>query len=115
LTFECPRRGKLAASSALDWLKLFWLRGDAAFTNPETYEYCEEHRITYFIRLPGNAILMHLLEPLLNRPVGRPAKSGIQVKVVDFRYQAKSWPTPRRVVAKIEWHRASCSPASALW
>jgi hypothetical protein len=56
--------------------KLFWFRGDAAFANPETYEYCEEHRITYFIRLPNNAILMRLLEPHLNRPVGRPPKSG---------------------------------------
>jgi hypothetical protein len=92
------------------WFKLFWLRGDAAFANPETYEYCEEHRITYFIRLPGNAILMRLLEPYLNRPVGRPPKSGIQVKVVDLQYQAKSWHKPRRVVAKIEWHRGELFP-----
>jgi hypothetical protein len=93
-----------------DWFKLFWLRADAAFANPETYEYCEEHRITYFIRLPGNAILMRLLEPYLNRPVGRPPKSGIQVKVVDLQYQAKSWRKPRRVVAKIEWHRGELFP-----
>jgi Transposase DDE domain group 1 len=92
------------------WFKLFWLRGDAAFANPETYEYCEEHRITYFIRLPGNAILMQLLEPHLNRPVGRQPKSGIQVKVVDLQYQAKSWHKPRRVVAKIEWHRGELFP-----
>jgi len=92
------------------WFKLFWLRADAAFANPETYEYCEEHRITYFIRLPGNAILMRLLEPYLNRPVGRPPKSGIQVKVVDLQYQAKSWHKPRRVVAKIEWHRGELFP-----
>jgi hypothetical protein len=86
------------------------LRGDAAFANPETYEYCEEHRITYFLRLPSNAILMQLLEPHLNRPVGRPPKSGIQVKVVDLQYQAKSWHKPRRVVAKIEWHRGELFP-----
>jgi len=92
------------------WFKLFWLRGDAAFANPETYEYCEENRITYFIRLPGNAILMRLLEPYLNRPVGRPPKNGIQVKVVDLQYQAKSWHKPRRVVAKIEWHRGELFP-----
>jgi hypothetical protein len=93
-----------------DWFKLFWLRGDAAFANPETYEYCEEHRITYFLRLRSNAILMQLLEPYLNRPVGRPPKSGIQVKVVDLQYQAKSWHKPRRVVAKIEWHRGELFP-----
>jgi hypothetical protein len=92
------------------WFKLFWFRGDAAFANPETYEYCEERRITYFIRLPGNAILMRHLEPHLNRPVGRPPKSGIQVRIVDLHYQAKSWSQPRRVVAKIEWHRGELFP-----
>jgi hypothetical protein len=25
------------------------VRSDAAFANPETYEYCEEQRMTYFI------------------------------------------------------------------
>src|SRR5271157_1521394 len=30
---------------------LFWLRGDAAFADPEVYEYCEGERVTYFIRL----------------------------------------------------------------
>ena len=92
------------------WFQLFWLRGDAAFANPETYDYCEEERITYFIRLPSNANLMRLLEPHLNRPVGRPPKSGIQVKIVDLHYQAKSWSRPRRVVAKIEWHRGELFP-----
>jgi hypothetical protein len=92
------------------WFKLFWLRGDAAFANPETYEYCEEERITYFIRLPSNASLERLLAPHLSRPVGRPPKSGIQVKVVDLHYQAKSWSRPRRVVAKIEWHRGELFP-----
>lgn len=90
--------------------KLFWVRADAAFANPDNYEYCEEERITYFIRLPGNAILMRLLEPFLNRPVGRPPKSGIQVRIVDLHYQAKSWNRPRRVVAKIEWHRGELFP-----
>ena len=52
------------------WFKLFWVCADAAFANPETYDYCEEQRITYFIRLPGNANLERLLKPHLNRPVG---------------------------------------------
>ncbi len=101
---------KLVVKRYRSWFKLFWLRGDAAFANPETYEYCEEERITYFIRLPGNAILLRLLDPYLSRPVGRPPKSGIQVKIVDLHYQAKSWNRPRRVVAKIEWHRGELFP-----
>ncbi|MGQ9688544.1 MAG: IS1380 family transposase [Desulfobaccales bacterium] len=92
------------------WFKLFGLRGDAAFDNPETYKYGEEERITYFITLPGNANLMGLLEPHLSRPVGRPPKNGIQVKVVDLQYQAKGWHKPRRVVAKIKWRRGKLFP-----
>jgi hypothetical protein len=37
-----------------------------------------------YIRLPSNTILMRLLEPHLSRPVGRPPKSGIQVRIVDL-------------------------------
>jgi len=92
------------------WFKLFWFRGDAAFAKPEIYEYCEEQRLTYFIRLPANDNLDKLVAPHLNRPVGRAPKSGIQVKVVDLQYQAKSWHKPRRVVAKIEWRRGELFP-----
>jgi len=42
--------------------------------------------------------------------VGRPPKSGIQVKIIDLHYQAKSWSRPRRVVAKIEWRRGELFP-----
>jgi hypothetical protein len=92
------------------WFKLFWLRGDAAFAKPEIYEYCEEHRITYFIRLPANDNLYKLVAPHLNRPVGRPPKSGVQVKIVDLNYQARSWSRLRRVVVKIEGHRGELFP-----
>ena len=46
------------------WFQLVWLRSDAAFANPETYEYCEEHRMTYFIRLPSNKNLRPLRKSL---------------------------------------------------
>jgi len=92
------------------WFTLFWFRGDAAFAKPETYEYCEEQRLTSFIRLPANENLAKLVAPHLGRPVGRPPKSGIQVKIVDLCYQAKSWSRPRRVVAKSEWHRGELFP-----
>jgi hypothetical protein len=57
---------------------LFWLRGDAAFADPEVYEYCEGERVTYFIRLPANAVLNRLIEPYLTRPVGRPPRVGFR-------------------------------------
>ncbi len=89
---------------------LFWLRGDAAFAAPEVYEYCEGERVTYFIRLPANAVLNRLIDPYLTRPVGRPPKSGIQIRLVDFRYQAQTWERERRVVAKTEWHAGEVFP-----
>src|SRR5271157_3699156 len=45
------------------WFKLFWLRGDAAFAKPEIYDYCEDQRLTYFIRLPANDNLDKLVAP----------------------------------------------------
>lgn len=90
--------------------KLFWLRGDAAFATPNIYEFCEQQRLTYFIRLPANAALRRHLKGHLARPVGRPPKSGPRVKLVEFRYRAKSWSRPRRVICKIEWHDGELFP-----
>ncbi len=42
--------------------------------------------------------------PLPDPPRGRPPKSGVQIRLVDLRYQAQTWDKDRRVVAKIEWH-----------
>ncbi len=89
---------------------LFWLRGDAAFADPEVYEYCEGERVTYFIRLPANAVLNRLMDPYLTRPVGRPPKSVIQIRLVDLPYKAKTWARELRVVAKIEWHDGELFP-----
>jgi len=93
-----------------DRFKRFWLRADAAFGKPEIYEYCEEKRITYFIRLKSNNSLMDLIQPHLRRPVGRPPESGIQTKLIDFYYQAGSWDKVRRVICKIEWHEGELFP-----
>ena len=54
--------------------------------------------------------MLRLLGPHLNRPVGRPPKSGVQIKIVDLHYQAKSWDKASRVAAKIEWHRGELFP-----
>jgi len=37
-------------------------------------------------------------------PRGRPPKSGVQIRLVDVRYQAQTWDKDRRVVTKIEWY-----------
>jgi len=87
----------------------FYFRADAAFANPEIYEYLEEEAYGYAIRLPANDILMREIAPLLVRPVGRPTNAP-HVRYADFEYQAKSWNRARRVVAKVEWHRGELFP-----
>ena len=85
------------------------LRAGAAFAKPEVYEYLEPRDIGYAIRLPANAVLQEHIKHLLKRPVGRPPKKPI-VWYHDFQYQAGSWNRPRRVVAKVEWHRGELFP-----
>ena len=89
---------------------LFWLRGDAAFADPEVYAHCEGERVTYFIRLPADAVLNRLIDPYLTRPASRSPKSGIQIRLVDLQYRAKTWDTERRVVAEIKWHDGALFP-----
>ena len=84
-------------------------RGDAAFAKPEVYEYLEPQDIGYAVRLPANEVLQERIKHLLKRPVGRPPRKPI-VWHHDFQYQARSWDRPRRVVAKVEWHRGELFP-----
>ena len=86
-----------------------FFRGDAAFARPELYEYLELESYLYAIRLPANEVLYREIEPFLTRPVGRPANRPI-VWYHDFQYQAGSWDRPRRVIAKIEWHKGELFP-----
>ena len=86
-----------------------YFRADAAFANPELYEYLEAEGFEYAIRLPGNDALLRDIEPLLTRPVGRPSNAPV-VWYAGFLYQAKSWNQARRVVAKVEWHNGELFP-----
>jgi hypothetical protein len=109
--------------SAKDWLEVlepvvaryrglevpFYFRADAAFANPEIYDFLEAEGYGYAIRLPANDILMREIAPLLVRPVGRPANAP-HVRYADFQYQAQSWGIARRVVAKVEWHKGELFP-----
>ena len=74
-----------------------------------SYEYLEERRVFYAIRLPSNRVLQYEIAPLLIRPVGRPPKCPV-ILYDDFWYRAGSWDRARRVVAKVEWHRGELFP-----
>jgi DDE family transposase len=86
-----------------------YFRADAAFAQPELYEYLETAGFEYAIRLPANDALLRDIEPLLTRPVGRPSNRPV-VWYAGFLYQAKSWSQARRVVAKVEWHSGELFP-----
>jgi hypothetical protein len=86
-----------------------YFRADAAFANPELYEYLEAQGFEYAIRLPANDALQRDIAPLLTRPVGRPSNTPV-VWFAGFLYQAKSWDRARRVVAKVEWHNGELFP-----
>jgi Transposase DDE domain group 1 len=78
-------------------------RTDATFAKPELYEALEERDVKYAIHLPANDNLERNITELLTRPVGRPSYSPV-VWFKSFLYQAASWKTARRVVAKVEFH-----------
>jgi len=90
-------------------VKRLYFRGDAAFANPEIYEFLEAEGIGYTIRLPANSVLQSRIGQLLKRPVGRPPHE-VRRYFASFTYRAQSWSRPRRVVAKVEWHPGELYP-----
>jgi len=84
-------------------------RADAAFAKPEIYEALEERGVKYAIRIPANGNLERDIAELLPRPVGRPGKKPL-VEYKGFLYQAESWKTARRVIAKVEHHPGELFP-----
>jgi hypothetical protein len=92
-----------------DRIRNRYFRGDAAFANPDIYEFLEEEGYECAIRLKSNSVLQQKIAHLLTRPVGRPPRKPI-VCFHSFMYQAESWSIPRKVVAKVEWHRGELFP-----
>jgi hypothetical protein len=90
-------------------VKHLYFRGDAAFANPEVYEFLEAEGASYTIRLPANRVLQDKIGHLLKRPVGRPPHK-VRRYYASFRYQAQSWNKLRHVVAKVEWHPGELYP-----
>src|SRR5712691_4409287 len=78
-------------------VKRLYFRGDAAFANPEIYEFLEAEGYGYAIRLPTNQVIQGKIGYLLSRPVGRPPLE-VRRYYASFTYQAQSWKKPRRVV-----------------
>jgi hypothetical protein len=86
-----------------------FFRADAAFAIPDLHETLEAEGHFYAIRLRANRVLQGRIAHLLKRPVGRPP-NHMRRFYGDFEYQAASWDKPRRVIAKVEWHRGELFP-----
>jgi len=84
-------------------------RADVAFAKPVIYEALGARGVKYAIRIPANEDLQRDIEELLKRPAGRPSKKPL-VEYKGFLYQAESWKTARRVVARVEHHVGELFP-----
>ena len=80
------------------------IRADSGFAVPRLYAWCEANAVTYTIGLVPNPVLEPLAAPLLADARARSAEQGgAKVRLAgEGRYQAKTWPRPRRVVFKAE-------------
>jgi hypothetical protein len=115
------RPGNVASADAWDELlvpeikrqqaegKQVAFRADAAFARPEIYDALEARGVDYAIRIPANRNLELAIEAILFRPRGRPTRKPL-VRYKSFEYQADSWATPRRIVAKVEHHAGELFP-----
>ena len=90
-------------------VKRLYFRGDAAFAIPQIYELLEAEGVGYTMRLPANRVLQERIGHLLKRSLGR-LPHEVRRYYASFSYQAQGWNKPRRVVAKVEWHRGELYP-----
>src|SRR5260370_14080819 len=77
-------------------VKRCYFRGDAAFANPEIYEFLEAEGMGYAIRLPSHRVLQEKTGYLLKHPVGRPPQD-VRRYYATSPYHAPSCPKPPRV------------------
>jgi hypothetical protein len=87
------------------WPKLsIEIRADSGFAVPRLYAWCEQQQVTYTIGLIPNRRLTVIAAPLLTQALAQSAaEGGAKVRLAgETAYQARTWPTPRRVVYKAE-------------
>jgi len=80
------------------------IRGDSHYGRKEAMTWCEHNRVQYIFGLPPNAVLAAQVFAKTDEVCVRRASANLDVvrDYTETRYGAKSWPHPRRVVARIE-------------
>ena len=83
--------------------RICW-RGDSHYARREAMDWCEEHGIDYVFGLAGNDVLHARIRATADDLCVRRAEGGQDKRRTwaEFRYAAKSWAKPRRVVARLE-------------
>jgi hypothetical protein len=80
------------------------IRGDGHYGRREAMAWCEENDVRYVFGLSKNAVLDDLVYAKADEVRTRRATGKLDVvrDYTETRYAAKSWPHPRRVVARFE-------------
>jgi hypothetical protein len=83
--------------------RICW-RGDSHYARSEAMDWCEENGVDYVFGLAGNDVLHAEVRSLADDLCVRRAEDGEEKRRTwaEFRYAAKSWTKPRRVVARLE-------------
>ena len=86
-------------------------RGDGGFCRWKILRWCDRHAVGYIVGLPKNKRLNRLTASLQDEAAVYFADTGQKVRwFTDLHYGAKSWDTPRRVIAKIEYSEHGVNP-----
>jgi hypothetical protein len=91
-------------------IRLHWpatvitIRGDSHYGRPEAMDWCERNAVRYVFGLSKNPVLNAKVFAQTDEVCARRATANLDVlrDFTETRYAAKSWPHPRRVVARIE-------------
>ena len=80
------------------------IRGDSHYGRPEVMEWCDENGVDFIFGLPGNPLLDQLVDTTADDIRTRRAldQTPCLRGFAEASYQAKSWRTDRRAIARIE-------------
>ena len=79
------------------------LRGDAYYSCPEVFDFCEENDMKYVLGFKPLSPLLRQVKPLLQETALRFKQEKQPVRTfIETLYKAQSWKKARRVIAKVE-------------
>ena len=81
-------------------------RGDSAFARKRILHWCEHNNISYITGVSGNATLKKYAQALEEKAEKQFEATNEKQRLFEtYTYQAKSWKTARKVIAKAEHHQ----------